>query len=74
MRQFHSVNLIHLLLQTKAKPELGDSKQDRLQRLNRQPPYCMTKLHGKPNIIHQRFLESRVMCREQPLPHESRRN
>ncbi len=35
MRQFQSVNLIHLLLQTKAKPELGDSKQDRLQRLNR---------------------------------------
>ncbi len=35
MRQFQSVNLIHLLLQTKAKPALGDSKPDRLQRLNR---------------------------------------
>ena len=35
MRHFNSVNLIHLLLQTKAKPELGDSKPDRLQRLNR---------------------------------------
>ena len=35
MRHFNSVNLIHLLLQTKAKPALGDSKQDRLQRLNR---------------------------------------
>ena len=35
MRHFNSVNLIHLLLQLNAKPALGDSKQDRLQRLNR---------------------------------------
>ena len=35
MRHFNSVNLIHLLLQLNAKPALGDSKPDRLQRLNR---------------------------------------
>jgi hypothetical protein len=34
MRHFNSVNLIYLLLQTQAKPALGDSKPDRLQRLN----------------------------------------
>ncbi len=35
MRHFNSVNLIHLLLQLNAKPALGDSKPDRLLRLNR---------------------------------------
>ena len=35
MRHFNSVNLIHLLLQINAKPALGDSKPDRLLRLNR---------------------------------------
>ena len=51
MRHFNSVNLIHLLLQLKAKPALGDSKQDRLRQLNHHADCCMTKLLGKPDRI-----------------------
>ena len=36
MRHFNPVDLIHCLLQLNAQPALGDSKPDRLQRLNRQ--------------------------------------
>ncbi len=71
MRHFNSVNLIHLLLQTKAKPELGDSKQDRLQRLNRQATllydqasreaeHYSSAISGKPSDVQRAAIAARV--------------
>ncbi len=60
MRQFQSVNLIHLLLQTKAKPALGDSKQDRLQRLNRHAALLFDQASrgaGEDFSINSHYLE-----------------
>src|ERR1700730_3229490 len=71
MRQFQSVNLIHLLLQTKAKPELGDSQQDRLQRLNRhaallydqasrEAEHYSAAISGKPSDVQRAAIAARV--------------
>ena len=71
MRHFNSVNLIHLLLQTKAKPELGDSKPDRLQRLNRhaallvdqasrEAEHYSSAISGKPSDVQRAAIAARV--------------